>query len=516
MGAIGGVIRATGPSSVKVATQVKNPAIDKAIQGALSNYSSYTSGEQSALSDYINKYLGQQKQFETQVGQESGAIGQFYTGEMAQKLAALRGQREAAINAAADVGVKQALAGVDRSRLGEEGGTSSYDRRLAIGATTPIRVGAAVDTANQARADLGYLTQNQLGLTGQRENLANALAAYGLVPYQTAGALQKADLANLSGITNLDEANRFYGLQQNRNRWADAADSLDAGILNAASIYSSVAGGMMSRGGPVVGPGDEHSDSIPINVSAGEFVVPASAVRIPGVLPLLQRIRAAGLAKEHSESVARNYDFGGYVSDLWDAVRGKGRRNQPPPDEYEMQLMDNMSFATGGLIKPLIYDAGTGAYRAGGFVVPKGYQGGGMIDFSDVGSEPTYDPYGGGGGGKRGGGGGGGGLAGEAQYLLQRASADLQPAWRGPAFIPGGAGFGGVSPRPVPTPRPVASTPMPRAQDWEQHFMSLYGPKAVPSNFGDLPPEYQQQYTQMYGRARQIEAGFPGGVNPYE
>lgn len=51
-------------------------------------------------------------------------------------------------------------------------------------------------------------------------------------------------------------------------------------------------GGVVKKagGGLVEGPGTETSDSVPALLSRGEFVVRASSVRKPGILPLLQRI----------------------------------------------------------------------------------------------------------------------------------------------------------------------------------------------------------------------------------
>lgn len=464
----GGIARALGSDDVNVVTKVKNPAIQSAIDQALSNYKGYAGQEQSALGDYITKYLGQQGQFEKNVGQESGAIGQFYTGEMGQKLSALRQNRAAAVNAAADVGVKQALANVNRSRLGEQGGGSSYDRRLAIGAVLPIRTQAALDNANQERTDLGYVTQNQLGLTGQREALSNALASYGLVPYATAAGVGTRNLGQLSGITNLDQANKFYGLKKDKNTFADISDSIDSSVLSAASIYSSAGGGGgMKRGGliwyddggMIHGRGGPHSDSITIHASKGEYILPASSVRLPGVLPLLRRIRTAGLASEGihlPESDSDHFDVGGGVG------------------------------------------ASAGA-SAGGY---------------------DWSKMMGGGGGKSGGGGGGGGLSGEAMQLRDRAAQDQNTQWMGATIIPAGGGWGmpgtatGTS-----MPKGAGAMPIPNGNDVFNvgtYLAKVYGPEAVPSNFNELPPSAQHEYFDMYSRARATEKEWAGQPNPYE
>lgn len=297
MGMIGGGIRAiSGPPKVSTISSVKNAAIGNANTNLLSDYTAGTAAGNQALADYTSRYMSGLPAATTRTGQEVGSIDQFYNGGMANQLAQLRTQRAKAMTDAATLAGQQAIASQNRSRVAGSGGMGSYTQRMLLGALTPIRVQAALDNANQERSDLGYVTQNQLGLAGQRQGMADKLAAYGLQPEQTRTAMLGARQGLLSGITNIDQANTFYGLQQKPNVLADVADSLDQGIMNAAAIYSSMGGGMggmggKKHGGLVRGPGTGTSDSIPTRLSAGEFVIPADVVDIPGVLPLLEKLR---------------------------------------------------------------------------------------------------------------------------------------------------------------------------------------------------------------------------------
>jgi len=247
-------------------------------------------------------------------------------------------------------------------------------------------------------------------------------------------------------------------------------------------MYSSMAGGMkrgglvwFDDGGMVEGPGGPHSDSILIHASKGEYILPASAVRLPGVLPLLHKLREAGLESE-------------------------GIRVPPPTKRNHFEYGGMPSWAQ------LPYE-----------------------DASDFGD----DGGGGGGGGgdqqqqqKKGGGGGyGGGLSGEAMQLRDRSTADQSAQWMRPTIIPtsGGGGWG----------MPTASAPMTRTGtmpqsagamapahevfDFSRYLRTVYGPGAVPSNFGELPQSAQGEYAQMYKNARDIEASWGGPQNnPYE
>lgn len=294
MGMMGGIARAVGgPPSYSTVSSVKNPAIQAGITSLLSNYRGAANDENTSLSKYISDYMANQPAAAANTSSEVGAIGQFYNGSMANQLAQLRAQRSQAVNAAADVASQQAIAAQNRSRVAGQGSGSSYDARMTMANLTPIRVQAALDNANQERSDLGYVTGQQLSLAGKRNDLmaAQAAASSGLVPQQARMAALQQQGQQLGQITNLDQANNFYGLQAAPNVPADILDSFDTGILNAASIYGSMGSPGMSHGGVVHGPGTGTSDSIPVRLSKGEFVIPADVVHIPGMLPLLEKLR---------------------------------------------------------------------------------------------------------------------------------------------------------------------------------------------------------------------------------
>jgi hypothetical protein len=293
-GFIGGAIDAFSGNQVKVTSKVKNKDLQKQIDAAIAKYSDVAGSGDAALSDYITKYLSQAKDSEVRSNQDINAADQFYNGAMAGQLAQLRAKRTEALTGAATRAGQYALANSNRSRLNDEGGGSSYNTRLLARNVGDINASAAVDESNQERADLGYVTGNQLALAGKRNEMANAQAGYGLVPEQARRQMYQQNLGMIGATTQLDQANKFYGLKQDRNPWANFFDAADQGILNAASIYSSVGGGGMADGGEVEGPGTETSDSIPVRLSDGEFVIRAAVVKMPGVRRALEIINALG------------------------------------------------------------------------------------------------------------------------------------------------------------------------------------------------------------------------------
>lgn len=440
LGTMGGILRAAkGPPDYKTVSSVKNQAIAGANTGLLNDFSTSGEGQNQAFNDYIARYMANQPGAEKATGQEVGSIDQFYNGAMANQLAQLRAQRGQAMTRAAQLASQQALGSLNRSKVASQGGSSSYNARMAQGALTPIQVQAALDDANQSRADLGYITQNQLGLAGRRNamNASQAEASSGLIPQQQRLAALKDRTGVLSGITNIDQANTFYGLQQDPNVAADIFDSMDSGMGNLVGMVGSLAGsaggGMMGmrKGGLVRGPGTATSDSIPIRVSKGEYVLPAEVVHMTGVLPLLERVRKIAL-KHREEREMYHHHITGLCPR--DDCKPKGK-------------------AKGGLVR--------------------GYASGGMT-----------------------GGGGGANMSGTfaaAQSLQDRAGRDLIPVWStGASMIPAegqapAGGGGGLS-------RPPRTAPMPPSGVSGGNVTQ--GPYTNMSNWSDVPVDWQRWSNQ--------------------
>lgn len=72
-----------------------------------------------------------------------------------------------------------------------------------------------------------------------------------------------------------------------------------------------------TAGGKVDGPGTKTSDSVPANLSRGEYVVNADAVELPGVLPALDAINQEGLKKRQNMASG---GLAGFVDGLGDGL----------------------------------------------------------------------------------------------------------------------------------------------------------------------------------------------------
>lgn len=231
---------------------VKNPAIQGQINSLLGDFGASRTASESGLGDFITKFLQSEPAVEKQSNQEISGIDQFFNGSMASQLGELRRRRMDAVNNAANVSADQALRSLDQSRLSRQGGDGSYDIRSAIAALAPIRAGAAVDDATQARSDLGYLTGTQLGLTGQRQALEDAISSRSLIPSQLRAQILQRNESLLNPIGQMDLANNFYGLQKKTtdlDRWQQFLNSQQSTMNSDAATIGNAYAGMSGGGG---------------------------------------------------------------------------------------------------------------------------------------------------------------------------------------------------------------------------------------------------------------------------
>lgn len=260
MSALGNLISDVGFAAgdrgrTSVTALTKNTGLAARFGSALQDYDTVRTSGQSALQEYIRKYLAQEAPMNARTTQEIGNLDRYFNGDVQREMAGLRAQRGLAVTNAANLAQRYALANQNRSLVGNEGGGSSYDRRLALRNMGDIQTQAALDAANQSRNDYGQLESVRLGLTGQRNALANQIAGYGLVPEQVRRQMYGQDLGYLSNLTSLDQANTFYGLQYDPSV-SEMAGAITGDVAElAASAYGAGAFGGGGAGGMMGGMG---------------------------------------------------------------------------------------------------------------------------------------------------------------------------------------------------------------------------------------------------------------------
>jgi len=225
----------------------KWPALGTAVKGGLSLAQQIKDSLDAAYQKYRSAYLSNYPATKTATGQEIGTIDQFYNGQMASQLAQLRAAQNAAGIDAANLYSNRAIRGVNSGLLGMPGGGSSYGSRMLIDATAPYYVQAAQADAAAQRADLGYLTQNQLGLAGQRQKMMADLAAYGLVPENVRQQNFGNYLGNLAALEQLFNQGTYSKYNPSETEIIGGALKEQGGYLMSAGA---AAGGGGGGGGP--------------------------------------------------------------------------------------------------------------------------------------------------------------------------------------------------------------------------------------------------------------------------
>lgn len=238
MSALGSVVTAIGGAtgdqgSYSLDTLTKNQGIQSALNNLIGSYNSQVSNDSTDLNSYIKNYLAGTNQATQNTAQETGAIDRYYNGDVARQLAGLRAQQSQLGNQS----VAQALAyqrgNQNRALVTGGGGDNSYDNRIGIGTAANLNLANNLQNLTQQRSDINQVDQSQLALAGQRNNLADALAARSLVPAQVGQSMLSAEGQDLNGITGISNANNLFGVQYNPSM-ADYGGQITGGMFGAA------------------------------------------------------------------------------------------------------------------------------------------------------------------------------------------------------------------------------------------------------------------------------------------
>lgn len=251
---LGGVFRAfEGDPTFSTLRNVKNQDIQSNINNLLGSYGGATKATNDALSNFTTSWNASAPSRTAQTNREAEAIGGFYNGQVAQTLKDLRESQKQAQMDATNQAINRATRGFNSSLVGGGGpGPSSWQTRANIGINNDALTQAALAAAQNERSDLGYLLGNQAALSGRANDLIQNNLQSSLVPT----TLQNSSLAGLinalSGITNLDQQNSFWGLQQDTTDLGKIAGILDAvqsSIMTTAGTAGNLYGGMGGGGG---------------------------------------------------------------------------------------------------------------------------------------------------------------------------------------------------------------------------------------------------------------------------
>ncbi|CAK0490929.1 tail length tape measure protein gp13 [Burkholderia pseudomallei] len=167
------------------------------------------------------------------------------------------------------------------------------EQRLALQADWRVGVKRAMAVYQESAQNAAQMAEE--ALTNSFRNAEDALvsfAASGKLNFRGLIDSMIADLARFSARAAMSQVFGAIGSALGFGGVSDAVGAL--GGAASAAVGSNAYGFHLATGGAVWGPGTSTSDSIPAQLSNGEFVVRAAVVSQPGVRAHLERLNAAG------------------------------------------------------------------------------------------------------------------------------------------------------------------------------------------------------------------------------
>lgn len=231
---------------------VFDPQIFKRTKGQLAQYDQNQSEWNDVYGKFKNDWQAGQPAAENQAKQESSFLDKFYNGDFASHLAGLRAQEANAKRAAGDRALQFASGATDRAALlrGEPTGTSSATRAMALRQGKDIENDVALSGVARERADLGTVTQAQLGALGARTGILDAVTKRQLLPHQLNDQELMFAIQALHNIqsTRMGAASPvFWREKSGSEKVGDILDTFADSAYKGANAYASFSG--MGGGG---------------------------------------------------------------------------------------------------------------------------------------------------------------------------------------------------------------------------------------------------------------------------
>lgn len=221
--------------------------------------------------------------------------GEIFSIDAAQKIIALDRERLPALQAQAQAMLELAKATGDEQDIAK---AEAYKQKIDA-------IGVSTNELGQQTAQLRQGIENAVG-GGINKFLTDAVSG-------TKTLKQSFTDMALSMLGDLEKIAIKILEEKALTAIFGGAGGSGGGIL--AGILGASGGGQVkaAEGGHIRGPGTSTSDSIPAQLSDGEFVVRTKAVQQPGILPLLTAINAGALKGVNGPTTVPKFAAGGQV-----------------------------------------------------------------------------------------------------------------------------------------------------------------------------------------------------------
>ncbi|CAJ5122178.1 tail length tape measure protein gp13 [Burkholderia pseudomallei] len=167
------------------------------------------------------------------------------------------------------------------------------EQRLALQADWRVGVRRAIAVYQESAQNAAQMAEE--ALTSSFRNAEDALVSFAASGKLNFCGLIDSMIADLARFSARAAMSQVFGAIGSALGFGGVSDAVGAlGGAASAAVGSNAYGFHLATGGAVWGPGTSTSDSIPAQLSNGEFVVRAAVVSQPGVRAHLERLNAGG------------------------------------------------------------------------------------------------------------------------------------------------------------------------------------------------------------------------------
>lgn len=198
----------------KTIRNVKSPEVNSRLNTLFGDWTGAHAAGRDALSDYVTSFYAKEPTNRARTGQETANIDRYFSGAADTELTQMRDRAYRDQVAADDLASKFLLRNYKTSIAGEEGRPrGDYFARAVMPGIYDVQTRAALARDAAERSDWAALENAKLSLTGRRTALDDALMSRRFMPWEAEQRVLGGDTAALSGLSQIDQANTFYGLK---------------------------------------------------------------------------------------------------------------------------------------------------------------------------------------------------------------------------------------------------------------------------------------------------------------
>jgi len=213
--AVGG---ASGPNNpFGTISNVKSKAVDDRLGGLFKSFDELGKANQDSLAKYSGAVDEATPAINRATGSDTGNIDFVSGNGLSDMLATIRNHRAQALGQVVQrsLGDSKRMLSSNQLTMGGGGralGTGSYMQGLALSKAADINAKAAMDDAEQERADQNFITQSKLGSVGQRQNLALIPSQANLLGVTERQKMLAGLSSSLGQLGSQNLTNTFYGI----------------------------------------------------------------------------------------------------------------------------------------------------------------------------------------------------------------------------------------------------------------------------------------------------------------